>query len=723
MKTKTGKAVLLLFLCASFAVLFSPGAAGASGKKPPARYRAEKKPFYRLRDIRNKRVILNFKNISVTSLISFISKITRKNFIYSGKITGRVNIVSSKKVTVGEAYSVFLTALSYAGYTVVKRNGFYEIVNLNAARQSPLPVGIRTLSASGKEFETRIIRLNYLNAQSITPVLMPLLSPSANIQSYQPANSLIITDYSSDINKADKIIKALDVPDYGQQIAVYPLKHIKSKKIASILNIIFTGAPAPNYGAVNVNSQFVRIISYSPSNSLIIMASPKNLKRIIGMAKSLDINSASAGIVIHVYKLRYAKASVIAKILTGLISKPGAALNKKSYAVSGAPAPPANIPFKPGTPARTPSQPQKAASGEGGGVSLVGKAVIIPDKEENSLIIEASPMQYRGILSVVRQLDVKRRQVYVQVIIAEVDISKSIEIGTQYSSQKGNFFNEGNYNMSQGITDFLSNPFSVSGFVAGVAGGQIQLPIGPNGAMETVPSFAALFRLIATDSDINVLSAPDLLTLDNQKAEIMVGENVPFITSSATSQFDLQNIVTQVERQKVGIMLKITPTVDSDNYMQLNIYGKISAIIPSPDGLSASLVGPTTSERYIKTNVLVKNGQLVIIGGLIQNTVNKTVTGIPLLSDIPLIGYLFSAHSTQIEHDNLVILITPRIIKTESEIKNITNGEDRNFYVFMKKYKQSLPGAKKMLLISPGFVNDKTNKKNTGANAGKSGKK
>ena len=156
-----------------------------------------------------------------------------------------------------------------------------------------------------------------------------------------------------------------------------------------------------------------------------------------------------------------------------------------------------------------------------------------------------------------------------------------------------------------------------------------------------MPSFAALFQLIATNSAVNVLSAPDLLTLDNQKASIMVGENVPFITSSATSQFELQNIVTQVERQNVGVKLQITPTINSGNYLTLKIYAKISSIIPNPSGLNANEVGPTTSNRYIKTRIMIKNNQTVIIGGLIQNTVNNSTTGIPLLDDIPFLGYLF----------------------------------------------------------------------------------
>ena len=694
-RTNLNRTNAVKVLCISFIFLFFALIASSDANAAPHSPKKPKKIVYRLKDIKDKKVILNFKNITVSSLIAFISKITHRNFIYKGKITGQVTVVSSKKVTVGEAYRFFLTALSYSGYAVVKRKGFYEIVPSSAAHQAPVPVGIKTISANGKGFETRIIRLKYLNAQSIVNVLTPLISPSANIQGYQPTNSIIITDYASDIRKADEIIRALDVPNYGQQIAVYPLKYIKAKKIASILNLIFTGSSAPNYGFANVNSQFVKIMPYSPSNSLIIMASLQNLKRIAGIIKSLDVKPTASGISIHVYKLRYAKADEIAKILTGLMSKSSAVLKKNSYITNGH--------VRPGMPVRPGVMPAAAEKGKGGGVSVVGKAVIIPDKENNSLIIEANPMQYKGILSVVKQLDVMRRQVYVQVIIAEVDLNKSSEIGTQYGVEKGNFFGAGNYNMSQGITDFLSNPFSVSGFVAGALGGQIQLPIGPNGTTETVPSFAALFRLIATDSDINVLSAPDLLTLDNQKAAIMVGENVPFITSSATSQFALQNIVTQVERQKVGVELKITPTVDSNNYMQLKIYGKISAIIPSPDGLNANLVGPTTSERYIKTNVLVKSGQLVIIGGLIQNTVNKTITGIPLLSDIPILGYLFSDHSTQIEHDNLVILISPKVIETNEELKNITNNKKNKFYRFMKKYRQVLPGIKNMLLISPKY--------------------
>jgi len=659
---------------------------------------------------KNGLISINFRNISIPTLINFISKITDKNFIYSGKLRGKITIISAKKISIEEAYKVFLTALSYKGYTVIKRNGVYKIVQSSAARQNALPVNIRNLS--GHQFETQIVKINYMNAQSMANILMPLLSPSANIQSYLPANSLIITDYASDVRKADKIIKALDVPDYGQQIGVIPVKYVKVSKIAGILNTIYTGSAAVNYSMINLNSQFVRIIPYKSANSLIVMASPENFKKIVKLIKSLDIRSNNQVLKTYVYQLKYAKAGTIAKILTNMIShtkalsKNGAEYGKgiggnnnvNPVALNRPPfiKPAGNMQGRPAA---------GVASNSAGGVSLIGKAVIIPDKNNNSLIIETTPAQYYSLIKVIKKLDIKRKQVFVQVIIAEVDLQKSNEIGTQYYGLKGNMFGSGNYNMSQGISDFLSNPFSVSGFVAGTAGGSMTLPIGPNGTPETVPSFAALFRLIASNSAINVLSAPDLLTLDNQKASIMVGENVPFVTSSATSQYDLQNIVTQVERQNVGVKLEITPTINSDHYLSLKIYTKISSIIPNPDGLNANEVGPTTSNRYIKTRVLVKNNQTVIIGGLIQNTVNNTTTGIPLLDDIPLLGYLFKDSSNQIEKDDLVILISPKIISSSKELLGITNNRDKKFLRTLKHGKEPLPGVKKMVIISPEYIN------------------
>jgi general secretion pathway protein D len=658
---------------------------------------------------KNGRISLNFRNISIPTLVDFISKVTHKNFMYSGKLQGKITIISAKKISIEEAYKAFLTALSYKGYTVIKRDGFYKIVMSSSARQNAVPVNIKESYLHGHEFETRIVKLNYMNAQSMANILTPLLSSSANIQSYSLTNSLIITDYASDIRKADKIIKALDVPNYGQKVAVIPLKYVKALKIANILNTIYTGSAATNYSMVNLNSQFVRIIPYNSTNSLIVMASPKNFKKIINLIKSLDVKSNNQILKIYVYHLKYAKADTIAKILTSMVSH-GKSLSKTGF-VAGQPNQAVNQaasnPFQ--NQNRPPFVKTSAAkpAAVSGGMSLVGKAVIIPDKNDNSLVIETTPVQYNAIINVIKKLDVRRKQVFVQVIIAEVNLQKTQEIGTQYYGSKGNMFGGGNYNMSQGIADFLSNPFSVSGFIAGAAGGSMTLPIGPNGLAETIPSFAALFRLIATNSAINVLSAPDLLTLDNQKASIMVGENVPFITSSATSQFALQNIVTQVQRQNVGVKLEITPTVNSDNYLSLKIHAKISAIIPSPDGLSANLVGPTTSNRYIKTRVLVKNNQMVIIGGLIQNTVNNTTTGIPFLEDIPLLGYLFKDTTHQIQKDNLVILISPKIISSSKELLNITNKHNRKFLKSLKKGNEHLPGVKKMIIVSPKYVNKK----------------
>lgn len=648
-------------------------------------------------------VTLNFRNVRISTLVKFISKITHKNFIYSGKLTGHVTIISSKKITIKEAYKAFLTALSYKGLTVVKRNGIYKIIPTANARQSSISVSTTRLSAIGHEYETQIVFLKYLNAQSIVQALVPLLSPSANIQSYAPTNSLIITDSASDIKKADKIIKDLDVPNYGQNITIYPVRYVSVTKIAKILDIIYTGAYPPNYMTTNINSQFVKIIPYKQTNSLIIMATPKNLQKIIKLIKSLDVKSNTQSLTIHVYKLKYAKAKTIASILTSVISKSKDLSKSSSASGQGITAPTFNPPFRPPikTAALTP------ASVKPSGISLIGNAIIIPDKEDNSLIIEATPYQYKEILAVIKQLDIRRRQVFVQVVIAEVNLNNTSEIGTQYYGQKGNFFGLGNYNMSQGITSFLSNPFNVSGLVAGTMGGSISLPIGPNGTMETVPSFAALFRLITSDSAINVLSAPDLLTLDNQKAKIMVGENVPFITSSATSQYALQNIVTQVQRQNVGVQLNITPTINSDNYISLKIDAKITAIIPSPDGLNANLVGPTTSKRYIKTNVLVKNNQMIVTGGLIQNSINNTTTGIPILENIPILGYLFKDQSKNLQRDNLVILISPKIVETNAVISEITKKKNKKLLNFMKKHNEKIPGIKHYLTIAPSYIKKK----------------
>ena len=520
------------------------------------------------------------------------------------------------------------------------------------------------------------------------------------------------------VKASDKIIKALDVPDYGQQIGVIPVKYVKVSKIASVLNTIYTGSVAANFSIPNINSQFVRIIPYPSLNSIIVMATPANFKKIIKFIKSLDVSSNNQTLKTYVYKLKYAKAKTISKILTNIISH--AKTLVKSGKRSG------NAPIRPKGPQSLKGRSTSAISGSAsatseGGVSAIGKAVIIPDKDENSLIIETTPAQYGSLVGVIKQLDKKRKQVFVQVIIAEVNLTKSSEIGSQYYGFKGNFFGDANYNMSQGISSFLSNPFTTSGLIAGAAGGSITLPIGPNGASEMVPSFAALFQLIATNSAVNVLSAPDLLTLDNQKASIMVGENVPFITSSATSQFELQNIVTQVERQNVGVKLQITPTINSGNYLTLKIYAKISSIIPNPSGLNANEVGPTTSNRYIKTRIMIKNNQTVIIGGLIQNTVNNSTTGIPLLDDIPLLGYLFKDKNNSIEKDNLVILISPKIISSTKTLASITNKHNKKFLASLKKEKQPLPGARKMVIVSPDYIkrsniktkadNNKNNKK------------
>lgn len=668
-------------------------ASAAVSANPPVRGRAG---AGNVPGLKSGYVELNFRNVDITTLIKFISKITGRNFIYSGKIKGKVTIVSSRKIKTEEAYKAFLAALSYHGLTVVKSGGIYSIIKTPSARQNSIPVSEYGIPASGNEFVTRIFNLNYMSSQSMDAILIPLLSASSNIESYMPTNSLIVTDYASNVRKATRIIDALDVPNFGQKVVILHIKYVPVKKIAGILGLIYTGSTMSSSVIRNANAQFVRIIPYGPTNSLVIMASPLNVGRIVSMVNKLDLKSETSSATVHVYRLKFAEAGTIAKILTKVSSK---AKKVKGLAAGQTAINP---------PAAPKAASTGAASASGGGVALVGKSVIIPDKQDNSLIIESTPAEYNAIKAVIGQLDVKRRQVFVQVIIAEVDLTRSSEIGAQYYGPKGNFFGYGSYNMSQGISTFLTNPFSVNGFILGTAGGSMTLPIGVNGAEETVPSFAALFRLIQTDSDINVLSAPDLLTLDNQKASIMVGEDVPFVTSSATSQMELQNIVTQVERQDVGVKVEITPTINQGDYMMLKVNIDVTAIAASPDGLNASEVGPTTSKRKVKTDILVKNGQTVLLGGLIQNTVNTTVNKVPLLGDIPLLGYLFKDKSTSVEKDDLVVLINPIIIGNDSDISNITNKKNVDFKAFMKKEGQKLPGYSNSFIINPSYFPVKT---------------
>jgi len=527
-------------------------------------------------------VTLNFTNIDIAALVKVMSELTRRNFILDEKVVGKVTLMTPTKISPGEAYQVFLSALEIKGFTAVEDGKIIRIIPSAMARQSGLRV-YKDDNFKGQGFVTKLIRLTFVNPNEIVRTLTPLVSKDGSMIAYPASNSVIITDSVHNIRKMESLISALDIQ-------------------------------APE-----------------------------------GKGK------------INVYYLRNANAEDFAKVMSALVAR--------------LPVPPAG----------------GAAQQAGPSTILEGQVTITADKPTNSLIVVASPGDYETIKDVIEKLDIRRRQVYVEAAIIEMSLAKQRELGFEFLYSPQTIQSGGNAPTTPlGGTNFGNIGNVVQNGPAGLAGlsglnvGVIKGTFSYNGS--TFLNIGALLHALQTDGDVNVLSTPNILTLDNQKAEIMVGQNVPFISGQT------QNAVTgtgtlfnTIERKDVGITLKLTPQITSDDNVRLEIYQEISDVVPS-SATSAS-AGLTTNKRSASTTVVVKDRQTMVIGGLIRDNLNTTTSKVPFLGDIPILGWLFKYKTTRMEKTNLMIFITPYIIKNEDEATEITKKKNDSLEEFRKEYR------------------------------------
>ena len=608
-------------------------------------------------------ITLDFKDIELTDLIRTISELTGKNFVYDDTIRGKATIISSQQMSVNEAYQLFLTVLNVKGYTVVPSGKTNKIVPIKTAKESNLPT--LTSSLAQDQFVTRMIALKHINAADIAEsILSPLMPKTSNVVVYEPSNMLIISDSASNIKRLTTIISQLDVPGALQDMQVIPLQFADAKETATICNDILTNGTNKNTArrraTKNVTTSTTdatsKVIAYERTNRLVVMATSDDMTTILNLVAELDQEPTQQHARINLYYLENADAEELSttlnEILTG-IKKPAAsaatAANNKGATTTAA---------------------------------IQTSVSVSADKPTNALIINATAEDYVVIKDIIRQLDIRRKQVYVEALIMELsmDATQKLGLGLQGGFEVGD---EGvigiSTNMEQAVNaDLLTN--SVQGILAGGFSKLISYT-DENGDVISIPAFSALLQLSKTDGDVNILSAPRLLTSDNEEAEIIVGRNVPIITKS-TDDGDSNDTTVSVERKDVALTLRFTPQISEGDLVRLNIYQE-STDIDSTDN-SATIgnvneVGPTFTTRKLSNTVLARSGQTVVLGGLISTNTQESITKVPLLGDIPLLGWLFKSKTAEETKTNLLVFITPTIIDKMEELSAITNVNRETF--------------------------------------------
>ena len=609
-------------------------------------------------------ITLNFVNADIQSVVKTVGMITGKNFILDPRITGNFNIVSVNPISRDLVYPILLSALRLHGYAAVEEKGFVKIVpeadaKLNFSKTET--VGTTSFNTSGDKIITQVYPLQHESAAQLVPVLRPLITPNNVIAVYPNSNTLVITDYAENIKRINKIISSIDIPNQAE-MHVMKLEYASAIDVSQMLMRLM-----PEATPVAGTTPKLTVAVDAHSNSLIVRSeNPSYLTRIRSMLKGLDTPAAAGG-GIHVVYLRNAEATKMAETLRGLLS--GEAKNTPMPTpaltnVAGATAIPAVA-----------SAPNSSAPA----------STIQAHASTNSLVIVAPDNVYNSLRTVIDQLDARRAQVYIEALVVEVTGNTSGEFGIQWQDLTGanardtQVIGGTNFRTTRGsnIIDAATNITGIgAGLNIGVVRGQLTLP-GINGS---IVNLAFLARALESNGNINILSTPSLLTLDNEEAKIVVGQNVPFITGSFAQASGVAgtavNPFQTFERKDVGLTLRVRPQVAEGGSIKLGIFQEVSSV----DQTSlASTSGVTTNKRSVESTVLVDDGQIIVLGGLVQDNVQTTQDKVPLLGDIPLLGNLFRYESRTRTKTNLMVFLRPVVLRDAQASASLTG--DRYEYI------------------------------------------
>jgi general secretion pathway protein D len=626
---------------------------------------------------KDKKVTFNFVDVDLSSVVKFISEVTGKNFVYDDRVKGNITIIAPSKLSVDDAFSLFTSVLELKGFTIVPSGKVYKIVPLSQAKQSGTELMKEEKTSVSDAYITRLIQLKSISASKAVGFLQPLIAKDGYISAFGPGNMLMVVDSSTNIEKILKILDTIDKPG-AEEPELVLLKYANAEDVAKIVSEALSLGSKGQVGSVriprpgevvtagSVDETRSSVFADTRLNAVVLVADKQEKEAMKRMIALLDIPLPEATSKINVYFLEYADATELSKVLESMLS-----------GIS--------------TGARTaPGQPPKSPFETGGRISIT------PDKATNSLIIIASPADYQSILQVVKQLDKRRRQVYVEAMIIEASLDNLRDIGVKWrmtATVNGSPIAIGGFGTIdataiQGIVQGLS------GLSAGGLGNFLNIPVtttdsngNPVTSTLTVPGFAALFSLNEFRDAVNVLSTPQILTSDNKEAEIVVGENVPFISQRERDITTTNTVLNSIERMDVGIKLKLTPQITEGDYVKLDLYQEISALTQQSD-IVLIQVGPTITKRSTKTSVVVKDNQTVVIGGLIQEKEEESVTKVPFLGDIPGLGLLFRQKSTHKIKTNLIVFLTPHIVKEAAHLAKLTEVKKKEFARLENMYKQ-----------------------------------
>lgn len=556
---------------------------------------------------------LNLKDVDIHALIETVADATGKNFIVDPRISGNITVITSTPMKSSQVYDVFLSILKVHGYAAVSSGNVIKIIPNTSVKQDGELNELRNSPKNADEQLTRIVQLQHVDANLVVQTLMPLMPQYAFMAAVPDSNSVILSDTAANVKRLESIIQQIDKSDL-QKIEVIHLRYANAVDLIQSLNTLITSSNAGKTTAAPP------LVADQRSNSILVGGDPDLHLQIRALIANLDTPIETDGNT-EVIFMRYALAKDLVETLTGVGSQKDDKTEKP----------------------KTKSNTEKAFD-------------VRADEAANALIITAPHDLMRSLKSVVSQLDVRRAQVHIEAIIAEVSYGKEQQLGVEWQSKdSGELFAASRKNPE--------NSLDLSQFIESAGKG---LSVGYLAGSE----LKALLNAFASDNDVNVLSTPSIVTLDNEEASIIVGQNIPLTTGQYTPSpgTGVSTPFQTIQRQDIGIKLKVMPQINEGNAVKLKVTQEVSSLTPSSGGQSFD-------KRQIETSVLVDDGKVLVLGGLIKDDLKQTIDKVPLLGDIPLLGYLFQTTSTVTQKTNLMVFLRPQILRDTSKAANITHDK------------------------------------------------
>jgi general secretion pathway protein D len=651
-------------------------------------------------------VNLDFQDVEIATVIDTIARLTNRNFVYDDRVRGRVTIISPTPIPVEQAYTVFESVLQVKGFTTVEApGGVVKVIPIRDAKETSVDTSAGLTAPDTDRFVTRLIPLRFIDAEAISNTLKPLVSKEAALVAYPATNTIILTDSAANINRILQILESIDIETHKEELAMIRVQYADAQTLAEQLSEVFGGdvsastgvtsqvgrvqprvrrptqAPQLDGGGGGPQRAQVRIITDARTNALIILAARSTLEEMRALIRRLDVPVEGQGR-IQVYYLKHADAEELAETLNSLLGS------------SSAPGPMASA-----AAAAAGLQPQQLRS-----VSELSSAVssLTADIGTNSLVIQASPEGFEAIRKVIDLLDIARPQVLVEALIMEVTVSDSKELGVNWILDiVGGSTRIGISNLTDAATSAAAA--AASGGIIGGSGFVANLVA--TGSDDVI---GAVIRATATDNNANIISAPHILTSDNEEAEILVGDNIPIITNRVQSASGVvtepgDNLATSVnvERQDIGVTLRVTPQITEGDSLRLQIFQEITQInraLQAGVG-DVNQVGPALSNRRIENVVVARDGSTVVIGGLVSDDYSDNLSKTPWLGDIPVLGWLFKTSSTELRKRNLLVFLTPHIVRSPADMEKASIGKREEFRKRSERALRNVPEEREEVFL------------------------